>query len=159
MVVTYKPAKGSSQVNTALDSLQDDIRREGLKSSHCAKEAHTMFDHMQVSQLVSSLPVESLFEPTTLSTLLACSDFRDGLEFGQRIFQEEYEDDPDQVPQTEEALVFFVDWELSAQMYRREKDLDRHFKTLPLSYVHHIGFVMGYLNQLMATRQLSYPVH
>jgi hypothetical protein len=114
-----------------------------------------MSNHMQVSQLVPSVPLEPLLEPATLSALLACSDFRDGLEFGQRVFQEEYEDDPAQVPQTEEAFVFFVNWELSTQMYRREKDLDRHFRTLPLSYVHHIGFVVGYLNQLIVTRKLS----
>jgi Helix-turn-helix domain len=111
-----------------------------------------MLDQMQVSQLVPSVSLEPLLETDLLSALLTCPDFRDGLEFGQRICQEEYEEDPAQVPQTEEALVCFVNTELSTQMYCREKVLDRHFKTHPLSYLHHIGFVVGYLNHLMAKR-------
>jgi hypothetical protein len=109
---------------------------------------------MQVSQLVPSLSLE----PAALSALLTCPDFRDGLERGQRLSQEEYEDDPAQVPQTEEALVAFVNWELSTQMYRREKIFEQLVGGSKLSYVHHIGFVVGYLNHLMATGTL-WPTH
>ncbi len=111
-----------------------------------------MLDYMQVLLPVPSAPLEPPLEPTTLSALLACPDFRNGLEFGQRICQEEYEEDPAQVPQTEEALVCFVNWELSSQMYQRGKLFEHLFGGSTLSYVHHIGFVVGYLNHLMARR-------
>ncbi len=109
-----------------------------------------MSDYMQVSFLVPSLSLEPSLTTGALSALLACPDFRDGLEFGQRICQEEFEEDPAQVPQTEEALVCFVNTELSSQMYQRGKLFEQLLGGSTLSYVHHLGFVIGYLNHLMA---------
>lgn len=105
-----------------------------------------MLDHMQVLSL-PTLPADS----NLLSGLLACPDFRKGFEAGQEAFgaDEEYGDDP----KTEDDLIFFVNNELSVTIYRRSKKLSELFGDPPLTYVHHIGFVVGYLHQMMLAQQ------
>ncbi|HYU73132.1 MAG TPA: hypothetical protein VEL31_10680 [Ktedonobacteraceae bacterium] len=52
----------------------------------------------------------------------------------------------------EDAIVQFVGEELSERKYRREQRIDQAMGYLSLSYLHHLGFVISYLDQALAAK-------
>lgn len=98
-------------------------------------------DQMQVSTVVPFLP--SLLEPP---------DFREGLRDGQQISQEGMCSEDHEKAWTEDDIIQFIGEELSEKTYRREQRIDQVVEQPLLSYLHHLGFVISYLNQALAAR-------
>jgi len=103
-----------------------------------------MLDQMQVRLLYPLSPVIETF-----GGLFATPDFRNVFEASLQASQEDAEND--EVPHSEDEVIFFVAQELSAHTYQRGKQFCQMFGDPPLPYLHHIGFVVGYLNEMMLT--------
>ncbi|MBA2682656.1 MAG: hypothetical protein H0U76_30210 [Ktedonobacteraceae bacterium] len=101
-----------------------------------------MFDQMHVA---STHPF--------LATLLAQPDFQAGLCEGRETFQEGMFEDDHEKAWTEEEIIELVEGEVSGEHYRRERLIDRALGYPSLSYMHHLGFVMSYLNQALAHKE------
>jgi hypothetical protein len=105
-----------------------------------------MLDRLDAMQ-VSPMPAQPL---PLLPALLAHPDVQDGLRAGVRAFQEGmFEEDHEKV-WSEQDIVQFVNHELSCKMYRRERMIEQALGGPPLSYLHHLGFVLGYLDRMLA---------
>lgn len=117
------------------------------------------FDTVSTSTIVSVVPVpqnqssDSPAEAEALSALFACPAFVHGFALGQEVCEKETH--ADDIPHNEKEVIAFVNHELSAHMYQRGKSFSQMLGCPPLSYFAHLGFVVGYLNHLLA----HYPLH
>jgi hypothetical protein len=103
-----------------------------------------MLDHLD------SMPVATV--PSFLSALLAHSDFREGMHAGQSCFQEGLFWDDHEKTWTEDEIIEFVSEELSVELYRREQCIETVMGPPSLSYLHHLGFTISYLDQALAAK-------
>src|SRR5450755_4294128 len=103
-------------------------------------------DQMQVSALVPT------FDPL-LPALLEHPDFQEGLHDGQQTFQEGVFWEDHEKVWTEDEIIQFLAEELSEEVYQREQRIARAMGHLSLSYLHHLGFAISYLDQALANRE------
>jgi hypothetical protein len=75
-----------------------------------------------------------------------------GLRDGQQIFQEGMFWEYHEKAWTEDDIIQFLGEELSEKAYRREQLIDQAMGQLSLSYLHHLGFTISYLDQALAAK-------
>ncbi len=88
----------------------------------------------------------------TLFALLEFSDFREGLSDGEQAFQEGMFSEDHVKAWTEDEIIRFIGEKLSEKTYRREQCMYQAMGQPSLTYLHHLGFVISYLDQTLATR-------
>jgi hypothetical protein len=98
-------------------------------------------DHMQVSTVLPFLPA-----------LLSHPDFQEGMRDGVQTFQEGMFWEDHEKAWTEDQIIAFVTEELSERKYQREQRIDQVMGESPLSYLHHLGFTISYLDQALAAQ-------
>ena len=98
-------------------------------------------DHMQVSTVLPFLP-----------TLLSHPDFQKGMRDGVQAFQEGLFWEDHEKAWTEDEIIAFIGEELSEKRYRREQHIDQVMGQPSLSYLHHLGFTISYLDQALAAK-------
>lgn len=98
-------------------------------------------NHVQVSPVLHFLPALRLYP-----------DFQEGVRDGARAFQEGMFWEDHEKAWTEDEIIAFIGEELSEEMYRREQSIDQVMGYSSLSYVHHLGFTISYLNQALAAK-------
>jgi hypothetical protein len=87
-----------------------------------------------------------------LPALLEHPDFQAGLRDGWQTFQEGmFWEDQGKV-WTEDDIIQFIGEELSEKTYRREQCIEQVMGHPSLSYLHHLGFAISYLDQALARR-------
>lgn len=87
-----------------------------------------------------------------LATLLEHPDFVSGLRDGEQAFQEYIFPDDHHKDWTETDIIDFTAQELSPIHYYREVRIDRAEGHPSHSFLHHLGFVISYLDQALAAR-------
>lgn len=97
-------------------------------------------------------PHDPLGKPETVSALFACPDFRDGFEASRAIFEEQAE--CDDLPQSEEEMISYITRQLCVTEHHRMNRFSLFLGHPALCYLYRIGFVVGYLTCLLATRPL-----
>ncbi len=76
-------------------------------------------------------------------------DIQQGLLEGEQAFKEGiFAPEHDKV-WSENDIITFVSEQLSASQYRYQRRYEELTGQIPLSYLHHIGFVLGYINQAL----------
>jgi hypothetical protein len=100
-----------------------------------------MLDQMQIASVIPSL-----------SALLAHPEFQAGVRDGQQSFQDGLFWDDHEHPWTEQKRIDFVTKEVSAKQHHKEQRLSLAMGEPPISYLHRLGFVMGYLDQELAAQ-------
>jgi hypothetical protein len=91
--------------------------------------------------------------PFPLSTLLAHPDVQDGLRTGALIFQEGFFEEDHEKAWNEQDIIQFVNQELSVEVRRRELIAEQILGGPSLSYLHHLGFALGYLDQALRNKE------
>ena len=87
-----------------------------------------------------------------LSTLLEHTDFQEGIHDGIQAFQTGLFTEDHHKVWTEDEMITFVMEEISETRYRNSYELEEAIGLVPLSYLHHLGFTIGYLDQALATK-------
>jgi hypothetical protein len=87
-----------------------------------------------------------------LPALLKHPDFQAGLRDGQQTFQEGMFWEDQENVWTEDDIIQFIGEELSETTYRRGQRIDQVMGQPSLSYLHHLGFAISYLDQALAIR-------
>jgi len=85
-------------------------------------------------------------------TLLEHPDFQEGLGDGQECFREGMFEEDQEKTWTEDEIIQFIGEELSERKYRRDHSFDQALGLPSCSYLHHLGFVIGYLDQVFAAK-------
>jgi len=79
----------------------------------------------------------------SLAALLEHPDFQAGIADAQKYFFEEHE----AAPLTLDEMIDEVEMSLSRRITQTNKIACRVFGDQPLSYIHHLGFVFGTINE------------
>jgi hypothetical protein len=104
-----------------------------------------MLDQLSHVQVSTVLPF--------LSALLKHPDFQEGMRDGVQTFQEGMFWEDHEKAWTEDEIIAFIGEELSEEKYRREQRIDQVMGESPLSYLHHLGFTICYLDQALAAQR------
>ncbi len=103
-----------------------------------------MLDQLSHVQVSTVLPF--------LSTLLKHPDVQEGMRDGVQPFQEGMFWEDHEKAWTEDEIIAFIGEELSEGKYRREQHIDQVMGQPSLSYLHHLGFTISYLDQALAAK-------
>jgi hypothetical protein len=76
-------------------------------------------------------------------------DFQEGFKEGVQAFREGIYFPEDNHAWSEEDIIRFVQRELSGTQYKRDKCINTAFGIEHLTYLHHLGFVVGYIHQAL----------
>jgi hypothetical protein len=98
-------------------------------------------DHMHVATVVPFLPA-----------LLEHADFQAGVRAGQQAFQGGMFWEDHEKAWTEDEIIQFLGEELSEKAYRREQRIGQAMGQPSLSYLHHLGFTISYLDLALAAQ-------
>jgi len=100
-----------------------------------------LLDHVQVSTVLLFLP-----------TLLSHPDFQEGMRDGVQAFQEGMFEEDHEKAWTEDEIIAFIGEESSEGKYRREQQIDQVMGQPSLTYLHHLGFTISYLDQALCSK-------
>ena len=93
--------------------------------------------------------------PSLLSTLLTHPDVQDGLRAGVQTFQEKMFDEDHEQAWNEQDIIQFVSQELPpCEAYQWELEVDQILGAPSFSYLHHLGFALGYLDQALCNKNV-----
>ncbi|MBE3558489.1 MAG: hypothetical protein IMW89_04600 [Ktedonobacteraceae bacterium] len=87
-----------------------------------------------------------------LAALLEQPDFREGPLRAYEAFENHVFEEFHERKWTEKELIGFAGERLSAKFYRKDCRMALIYELPVYSYLHHIGFVMGYLDRAYAAR-------
>ena len=98
-------------------------------------------NHLQASTVLPFLP-----------TLLSHPDFQEGMRDGVQAFQEGMFEEDHEKAWTEDEIIAFIGEESSEGKYRREQQIDQVMGQPSLTYLHHLGFTISYLDQALCSK-------
>src|SRR5579884_442440 len=112
-----------------------------------------MLNYAETVHISTIVPPSEEATSPHLSTLLAHPDVQDGLRAGVQTFQERMFEEYHEKAWTEQDIIRFINHELSAKVYQRQQKIEQALGGPFLSYLHHLGFALGYLDQALRNKE------